>query len=94
LERKAPSHWKIEGYVDKGGHGTITYTLTPKEDGTRFERVFEYEMPNFLLSFLDRLFIRSRIDGESSRAVAKLKQVVESQPNLIVEGQKSKVEGQ
>ncbi len=76
-ERTAPHHWVIEGQVEKGGGGTITYALTPHGDGTRFERTFVYEMPNRLLGLLDALFIRRLMAKASERALQQLKRVLE-----------------
>jgi uncharacterized protein YndB with AHSA1/START domain len=39
-EREAPRRWVIEGRVEAGGGGTITYTETPHAGGTTFERAF------------------------------------------------------
>ena len=66
----------IEGEVEGGGGGTITYVLTPDGNSTRFERTFVYTMPNRLLAFLDRLFIRRLMDASSDRALRQLRQVL------------------
>ena len=39
-ERVEPRRWVIFGQVEGGGTGTITYTLTPLDGGTAFEREF------------------------------------------------------
>ncbi|MBL8150064.1 MAG: SRPBCC family protein [Blastocatellia bacterium] len=78
IDRRAPSYWVIRGEVEGGGGGTITYNLTPEGKGTKFEREFVYKMPNAFLDIIDFLFIESRIKKESSKAVSKLKQVLES----------------
>lgn len=75
--REAPRRWVIEGQVEGGGTGTITYTLTPRADGTTFEREFVYSMPNALLALLDWLVIRRRIEAESAEALRRLKQALE-----------------
>jgi uncharacterized protein YndB with AHSA1/START domain len=77
-EREEPRRWVIFGQVEGGGTGTITYTLTPQESGTVFERDFTYEMNNPLLALLDRLVLRRRIEGESAEAVRRLKERLES----------------
>ena len=77
-ERVAPEHWVIEGIVGKSGGGTITYTLTPHPEGTKFDREFNYWFSNPLVYLLDRLFIRKRIEAESEKALQQLKNVVES----------------
>jgi uncharacterized protein YndB with AHSA1/START domain len=76
-ERAAPHRWVIEGEVEGGGRGTITYTLTPRDGGTAFERTFVYTMPTRLLTILDRLFIRRLMAAASDRALRRLKQVLE-----------------
>jgi hypothetical protein len=77
-EREEPRRWVIFGQVEGGGTGTVTYTLTPQESGTVFERDFTYEMNNPLLALLDRLVLRRRIEGESAEAVRRLKERLES----------------
>src|SRR5260370_25076012 len=37
-ERQAPHRWVIDGAAENGSRATITYTLTPAEGGTTFER--------------------------------------------------------
>lgn len=76
-ERVAPQRWVIEGRVEGGGGGTITYTLTPQDGGTTFERDFVYAMPNALLALLDRLVLRRRVEAESAEALRRLKDVLE-----------------
>jgi uncharacterized protein YndB with AHSA1/START domain len=72
-EREEPRRWVIFGLVERGGTGTITYTLTPQNGGTYFEREFTYEMNSPLLALLDRLVLHRRIEGESAEAVRRLK---------------------
>lgn len=77
-ERTVPHRWVIDGRGDEGGHATITYTVTPHLDGTRFERELLYELPGrWLWHLLDRLFIRRRIQAESDHALQRLKKVLE-----------------
>ncbi len=76
-ERVAPHRWVIDGQVEGGGGGTITYTLTPHNSGTIFEREFVYSMPNLLLALLDRLVLRRRVEAESAEALRRLKHVLE-----------------
>jgi len=78
ITRDAPNSWAIAGIVAAGGTGTITYTLTATADGTAFRREFDYAMPNWLAALLDRLFIRRRIEAESTLAVRRLKQALET----------------
>jgi uncharacterized protein YndB with AHSA1/START domain len=76
-ERDAPHRWVIHGRVKGGGGGRITYTLTPHEGGTIFEREFVYTMSNPLLALLDRLVLRRRVEAESAEALRQLKDVLE-----------------
>jgi len=76
-ERAAPRRWVIDGQVVGGGGGTITYTLTPRDGATNFERDFVYAMPNALLALLDRLVLRRRVEAESAEALRRLKGVLE-----------------
>ncbi len=76
-EREAPRRWVIDGQVEGGGGGTITYALTPLNGGTTFEREFVYTMPNLLLALLDRLVLRRRVEAESAEALRRLKRVLE-----------------
>ncbi len=76
-EREAPRRWVIEGQVQGGGDGTITYTLAPHDGGTTFEREFVYDMANPLLALLDRLLLRRRVEAESAEALRRLKDVLE-----------------
>lgn len=76
-ERAAPRRWVIDGQVVGGGGGTITYTLTPQDGATNFERDFVYAMPNALLALLDRLVLRRRVEAESAEALRRLKGVLE-----------------
>ena len=78
VERDAPNRWAIAGIVAAGGKGTITYTLTPTTGGTAFRREFDYAMPNWFATLLDRLFIRRRIESESTLAVSRLKAALET----------------
>jgi uncharacterized protein YndB with AHSA1/START domain len=76
-ERVAPRRWVIDGRVEGGGGGTITYTATPHGAGTTFEREFVYATPNRLLALLDRIVLRRRIEAESAEALRRLKDVLE-----------------
>ena len=51
----------------------ITYTLTPSNEGTQFERVFVYRRPNLLFAALDALSLREQIEAESVEALRRLK---------------------
>jgi hypothetical protein len=73
-----PRLWTIEGRIEGGGGGAISYRLVPEAGGTRFARTFSYFLPNPLLALLDRLVLRRRVRIESMEAVNRLKTVLES----------------
>ena len=77
IDRAAPTRWAIAGKVAWGGEGTITYSLSTSGSATAFQRVFAYTMPNRFAALLDRLFVRRRIEAESTRAVDLLKRALE-----------------
>jgi uncharacterized protein YndB with AHSA1/START domain len=77
-EREPDRRWVIEAQPSGGGSGTITYTLSPEDGATRFEREFVYEMPNAFLRILDALVLRRRIEAESNEAMRRLKERLES----------------
>jgi uncharacterized protein YndB with AHSA1/START domain len=79
-EREASRRWVIDGKVEGGGGGTITYAMTPNADGTTFERDFVYSMPSRLLALLDRLVLRPRVEAESAEALRRLKEALEKEP--------------
>jgi uncharacterized protein YndB with AHSA1/START domain len=73
-ERVAPRRWVISGAIQGSrSGGTITYTLTPRDGGTFFEREFNYTMANVFVALLDRLVLRRRIQAESAEALRRLK---------------------
>jgi hypothetical protein len=75
----------IEGVVEgRAGGGTVTYTLTPREQGTLFEREFVYPTPGLWFTLLDRLVVCRRVEAESADALRRLKQVLESAPEALV----------
>ncbi|MDQ5810989.1 MAG: SRPBCC family protein [Actinomycetota bacterium] len=76
-ERVDPRRWVIDGRVEGGGGGTITYTATPHDAGTTFEREFVYATPNRLLALLDRPVLRRRIEAESAEVLRRSKSVLE-----------------
>lgn len=65
--------WAIEGKVEGGGRGVVSYLITPTESGSRFERDFRYNFRSLLLIILDRVEIRGRVEQESGEALRRLK---------------------
>lgn len=77
-DRDAPKRWVISGHVHNAGGGDIAYSLDHDDKSTYFVRTFTYEMDNWLLSLLDKLFIRRRIEEESKEALSRLKSSLET----------------
>ena len=80
VEREAPHRWVIEGQiVGRDSGGTVSYTLTPRDGGTFFEREFVYPTRGLLFTLLNWLFVRRQVQRESAEAVRRLKAVLERQ---------------
>jgi uncharacterized protein YndB with AHSA1/START domain len=77
-ERDPGRRWMIEAVPSGGGSGTLVYAFTPLDGGTRVECEFEYDMGNVVLSLLDALVLRRRVAGESTAALLRLKERLES----------------
>jgi len=75
--RQAPQQWAIDGKVEGGGSGRVTYKLTPDAHGTKFERELVYSSNNLLFVIVNTLKLRSRIEAESADALRRLKSVME-----------------
>jgi hypothetical protein len=81
-ERTPPTRWVVDGSAEGGGSATITYRLSARNGGTRFERELVYEMPNAFWALLDFLLIRRRMAAQSAEALQRLKRLLESEPAL------------
>ena len=79
-ERQPPHRWVIEGAAAGGGSATLTYRLTSRDGGTRFERELTYRMPNLWLAIIDTVVIRRRMTTQSTEALRRLKAVLERFP--------------
>ncbi len=77
IDREVPKRWVISGCVEEAGSGEIAYFLAPGDNGISFEREFTYRMDNWVLSLLDWLLIRRRIQAESTEAMQRLKRILE-----------------
>ena len=75
-DREPPNRWVVEGEVAGGGKAVITYSLQPTATGTRFERMVDYELPA-LLSMVDGLLVRPRLEGEADESLKRLKEKLE-----------------
>ena len=82
--RERPSIWVIESRNSSGGSATISYQVAPADGGTRFTRTLEYAMPNALLTLLDALVIRRRVERESQTAVTNLRDLLERAYSVAV----------
>jgi uncharacterized protein YndB with AHSA1/START domain len=77
-EREAPRRWRIEATVEEHRAGSVTYTLSPSAEGTRFERELIYPSRNLLFAIVNRLSIRRQVEVESAQALAQLKERLET----------------
>lgn len=78
---KPPSSWKMETQIItlplmSAGQAKITYKLTSQKGGTKFQRIFDYELPKSLFLF-DWIYFRRRQESESKKALDRLKRFVE-----------------
>lgn len=80
VAREPPGKWSIEGTIDGRPAGTVTYSLTSTESGTRFEREFTYRAPSLWFAIFNWLVLRGRIQSESDTAVSQLKGLLEASP--------------
>ncbi|MFM0550526.1 SRPBCC family protein [Paraburkholderia sediminicola] len=78
--REPPGKWAIDGKIDGRPAGTVTYSLTPTANGTRFEREFTYRAPSLWFAILNWFVLRARIQSESDTAVSQLKSLLEASP--------------
>ena len=76
-QRDAPRSWTISGSLGAQGSGTVAYTLTPEGAGTRFERVFTYDVSGALFAIVNRLAYNRRVTNESAEALRRLKRRLE-----------------
>ncbi|MGH8488364.1 MAG: SRPBCC family protein [Gammaproteobacteria bacterium] len=77
-ESSPPRRWVIGGKSEDGGTATITYTLIPESQGTRFKREFVYNMPVLFGELGDFLSLQSRLQAESAESLRRLKRILES----------------
>jgi hypothetical protein len=77
--RKQPAgRWVISGKAeDGGGTATISYTLTPESQGTRFKREFVYHIPALFVEPGDFLPSHNRLQAESAESLRRLKRMLE-----------------
>jgi uncharacterized protein YndB with AHSA1/START domain len=76
-EREAPRRWVIDGVARNGNAATITYTLTPKDGGTHFERELILSLPQTAGFTVEAAALQARIEEESAEALRRLKAVLD-----------------
>ena len=79
-EKESPTRWKITGDIigRAGAGGDIMYALTDTEEGTLFERTFEYTLPHYGYYLLNLVYYKRKVNQESRAAVEALKRVLEA----------------
>jgi uncharacterized protein YndB with AHSA1/START domain len=82
-ECQAPAQWVIRSAVRAGTGATITYTLTAHPEGTTFSRELVYTLGNPWHAVLNWLVLRRRVRAESTEALARLKAVLETEPQPV-----------
>ncbi|AQH04812.1 polyketide cyclase (plasmid) [Burkholderia sp. KK1] len=78
--RTYPARWSIDGVIDGRAAGTVTYTLAPEANGTRFVREFTYRASSLWFALLNRIALKGAIQSESDEAVTRLKRLLETGP--------------
>ena len=78
VECEPPRRWAIAGILNGLGHVVVSYEVTPRPDGTMFERDFAYAMPRGPYRLLDWLFIRPRVETHAALALQRLRNRLES----------------
>ncbi|SAK96590.1 Polyketide cyclase / dehydrase and lipid transport [Caballeronia catudaia] len=73
-----PARWSIDGVMDGRPAGTVTYTLTPEANGTRFVREFSYRASSLWFAFVNWIVLKGAIQSESDEAVTRLKRLLQS----------------
>ncbi|MFN0070038.1 MAG: SRPBCC family protein [Chloroflexota bacterium] len=79
VERAVPTCWVIQGrIVGSQQGGRVSYRLSRQATGaTLLERELIYELRNPWQRLMDRLFVRARVEHESSQAVNLLRERLE-----------------
>lgn len=75
-QRQAPHRWVIDGAAENGSRATITYTLTPADGGTTFERELVVSSLAAVPPEAEEQF-RRQIEAESAEALRRLRCVLE-----------------
>lgn len=78
IEREPARRWVIDGAVEGGGSGRLTYRTLPQGEATRFEREFVYPRANLMFAILDVAVLRPKMTGDAEQALVRAKQILES----------------
>jgi len=78
IECEPPRRWAMAGILHGLGHVVVVYELTPRPDGTMFERDFAYSMPRGPYRLLDWLLVRPQIETDSALALQRLRSLLEA----------------
>ncbi len=76
-ESQPPRRWVIVGKTEDGGTATMTYTLTPEPNGTRFKRELLYNIRALFDEQGGFLSLRDRLQAESAESLRRLKRILE-----------------
>jgi uncharacterized protein YndB with AHSA1/START domain len=78
IECEPPRRWAMAGILNGMGHVVVTHELTPRPDGTMFERDFAYALPRGPCRWFDWLVVRPRIETDSAIALQRLRGLLET----------------
>jgi uncharacterized protein YndB with AHSA1/START domain len=78
IECEPPRRWAMAGILNGLGHVVVAYEVTPRPDGTMFERDFGYSMPRGAYRLLDWLLVRPQIQADSALALRRLRELLEA----------------
>jgi len=77
IECKAPNRWTIRAASDRHGQKVkISYTLTPENGGTWWEREMSFYLPKWI-GILDKLVLGKQLRRNSETAVQQLRELLE-----------------
>ncbi len=80
VEDARPNRYVYHGSSNFGGHATITYVWKSEGEGTRWDRLLEYEQDRWYTRLADWLFLAAVIRSASARAVLLAKERLEALP--------------
>lgn len=71
------SVWQAMAWGQHGLKLVVTYTVTPCQQGTRFVRTLQYQLPA-VLKWLDILMLQQKIERESALSMTQLREAFEA----------------